>query len=156
MRYRSFPRIPDLKLSVLGFGCMRLPTLGGDFTRIDEQASRCLIEHAIDAGVNYVDTAWPYHGGQSEMFLGRVLDARVRQRVLLATKLPVWLVNQESDWERLLDEQRARLQVTLASIGDAVIATDAPLITHQLNRLAKRAALGIGPARGPSARRADP
>ncbi len=110
MRYRSLARIPDLKLSALGFGCMRLPVLGGDFARIDEQAARRLLEQAIDAGVNYVDTAWPYHGGQSEAFVGRVLQGRHRQRVLLATKLPVWLVKQESDWERLLDEQRARLR----------------------------------------------
>ncbi len=110
MRYRSFPKIPGLNISVLGFGCMRLPQLGGDAARIDETLATRLVEQAIDAGVNYFDTAWPYHGGQSEAFLGRVLCRGLRDRVLLATKLPVWLVRTESDWERLLDEQRARLQ----------------------------------------------
>src|SRR5512143_1007647 len=110
MRYRTFPKIPDLKISVLGFGCMRLPTIGGDATKIDEPLATRLVEQAIDAGVNYFDTAWPYHGGQSELFLGRVLRGRARDRVLVADKLPVWLVTTESDWERLLDEQRARLQ----------------------------------------------
>ena len=111
MRYRSFPRIPGVPVSVLGFGCMRLPVLGGDPQRIDEEPARKLLRQAIDAGVNYVDTAYPYHGGQSEPFVGRALKDGYRDRVQLATKLPVWLVQRESDWERLLDEQLKRLDV---------------------------------------------
>ena len=110
MRYRSFPKIPGLNISALGFGCMRLPTRGGDWTKIDEPLATRLLEQAVDAGVNYFDTAWPYHGGQSELFLGRLLRHGLRDRVLLATKLPVWLVKSDADWERLLDEQRAHLQ----------------------------------------------
>ena len=108
---RSFPRIPGLPVSVLGFGCMRLPVIGGDMARIDEEAAQRLLWNAIDAGVNYVDTAYPYHGGQSEPFVGRALaQGGYRGKVQLATKLPVWLVQSEGDWERLLDEQLSRLQ----------------------------------------------
>src|SRR5512133_2629268 len=110
MRYRTLPKIPDLQISVLGFGCMRLPVVDRDPTKIDESLATRLIEQAIDAGVNYFDTAWPYHDGQSEVFLGRVLRGGLRNRVLLADKLPVWLVKTEPDWDRLLDEQRGRLQ----------------------------------------------
>ena len=109
MRYRSFPAVSGTRVSVLGFGCMRLPVVGGDMARIDEGPAQALLRQAIDAGVNYVDTAYPYHGGQSEPFVGRALKDGYRERVLLATKMPVWLVNAESDWERLLDEQLRRL-----------------------------------------------
>ena len=111
MRYRTFPRIPGVPVSVLGFGCMRLPVIAGDMQRIDEEPARQLLRQAIDAGVNYVDTAYPYHGGQSEPFVGRALKDGYRDRVQLATKLPVWLVQGERDWERLLDEQLKRLDV---------------------------------------------
>ncbi len=110
MQYRSFPGIPGEKISVLAFGCMRLPVVGHDMARIDEPLAARLLDQAIEAGVNYVDTAWPYHNGESERFLGRFLPDGRRSKINLATKLPVWLVRDESDWERLLDEQRARLR----------------------------------------------
>jgi len=88
---------------------MRLPTLGGELARIDEAAATRLLHDAMDAGVNYVDTAWSYHEGQSEPFVGRALRGGRRDRVRLATKLPVWLVESERDWERLLDAQLERL-----------------------------------------------
>lgn len=110
MRYRTFPKIPGLPVSVLGFGCMRLPVAGGDPARIDEARATRLLRDAVEAGVNYVDTAYPYHGGQSEAFVGRALRDGHRRRVQLATKCPVWLVQGEGDWERLLDEQLRRLQ----------------------------------------------
>ncbi len=109
MQYRTFPKIPDLKISILAFGCMRLPIVDGDYSRIDKAAATRLLHEAIEAGVNYVDTAFVYHGGQSEPFLGEALRGGRRHRVLLATKLPVWLVKEEADWERLLEEQRRRL-----------------------------------------------
>jgi predicted aldo/keto reductase-like oxidoreductase len=108
MRYCSFPKIPGLPISALGFGCMRLPTVSGDPARIDEEAAARLVHQAIDAGVNYFDTAWPYHGQQSEPFLGRAVAGR-RHQVQLATKLPVWGVEKESDWERFIDQQLVRL-----------------------------------------------
>lgn len=110
MKYRSFPKIPGLPISALGFGCMRLPTVRGDPARLDEETAARLVHQAIDAGVNYFDTAWPYHGQQSEPFLGRAIKGR-RHQVQLATKLPVWLVEQERDWERLLDRQLVKLAV---------------------------------------------
>ena len=109
MQYRSFPRVPHLKISTLGFGCMRLPTIGSDQSRIDEELATRLIRRAIEAGVNYVDTAYPYHGGQSESLVARALRDGYRARVQLATKLPTWLVKSESDWERLLDQQLEKL-----------------------------------------------
>jgi predicted aldo/keto reductase-like oxidoreductase len=108
MQYRSFPKIPELPISTLGFGCMRLPTVAGNPAHIEVDAATRLIHQAIDAGVNYFDTAWPYHGQQSEPFLGRALKGR-RHEVQLATKLPVWMVEQESDWERFIDQQLVKL-----------------------------------------------
>jgi len=109
MQYRSMPRTPGEPLSLLGFGCMRLPVLEGDMRRIDEARALPLVRKAVDLGVNYLDTAYPYHGGESEPFVGRVLKDGYRDKVRLATKLPVWLVQGERDWERLLDEQLKRL-----------------------------------------------
>jgi uncharacterized protein len=109
LQYRSFPAIPDLKVSTLAFGCMRLPAIGGDQSGIDEPLTIRLIREAIDAGVNFVDTAYPYHGGQSEIVVGRALKDGYRARVQLSTKLPTWQVRSESDWERLLDTQLGKL-----------------------------------------------
>ena len=109
MQYRSFPKIPGLPISVLGFGCMRLPVVDGDPARIDEACATRLLREAIDDGVNYIDTAYPYHGGRSESFVGRALKDGYRRRVRLATKCPTFLVQAEGDWERFLDEQLRRL-----------------------------------------------
>jgi len=110
MQYRSFPKFPDLRISSLGFGAMRLPVIGGEQARIDEEAATVLVREAIDAGVNYLDTAWVYHAGQSEPCLGRALAGGWRQKVQLATKCPVWEVKVEGDFDRLLDAQLERLQ----------------------------------------------
>jgi uncharacterized protein len=112
MQYRALPKHPDVHLPLLGFGCMRLPIVGREFSRIDEPAAASLIESAIDRGVTYLDTAYPYHGGESERFLGRFLERGLRQRVQLATKLPTWLLKAEGDAERLLDEQLGRLRTS--------------------------------------------
>ena len=105
MLYRNAPGTGD-ELSILGFGCMRLAQKDG---RIDEERAARQIRHAIDRGVNYVDTAWPYHGGESERFLGRALAGGYRERVKLATKLPAWLVKDRSDMDRFLDAQLEKL-----------------------------------------------
>lgn len=109
MRYRTFGRL-DWKPSALGFGAMRLPMLDGDDGRIDEDLATRMVRTAIDRGVNYVDTAWPYHSGESERFLGRCLRDGYRERIRLATKLPSWLVETPDDFDRFLDEQQRRLE----------------------------------------------
>lgn len=107
MRYRRMPGVAA-PLSVLGFGAMRLPEAPDG--RIDRPSATALVRRAIDAGVNYVDTAYPYHDGESEPFLGEALGDGYRERVHLATKLPGWLVARREDMDRLLDEQRERLR----------------------------------------------
>ena len=106
MLYREIQKNED-RLSILGFGCMRLPEMDG---KIDEELATRQLRHAIDQGVNYVDTAYPYHMGQSEPFLGRALSEGYREKVRLATKLPTWFVEKREDMDRFLAEQLGKLQ----------------------------------------------
>ncbi|MCX7023167.1 MAG: aldo/keto reductase [Spirochaetes bacterium] len=108
MLYRTFPRDPDTRISALGLGFMRLPLLDG---AIDVEASDDMVRAAVDSGVNYFDTAYVYHDGTSEPYVGSVVERLgVRDRVLLATKSPIWLAKTASDFDRFLDEQLARLK----------------------------------------------
>ena len=107
MKYRNFPNT-DITASVLGMGCMRLPTADG---KIDRPEAIKMIRHAIDSGVTYVDTAYPYHGGESELVVGEALKDGYREKVTLATKLPMWKVESFEDMEKTLDEQLKKLQV---------------------------------------------
>lgn len=110
MHYRSFPCAPDKKISILGFGCMRLPYLNNDSGQINEQESIKMIRYAIDNGVNYIDTAYPYHKGNSELLVAKALKDGYREKVYLATKHPVWLVEEYADFEKYLDEQLTKLE----------------------------------------------
>jgi predicted aldo/keto reductase-like oxidoreductase len=105
MLYRTIEKTGDT-LSILGFGAMRLPELDG---KIDEARATRQIRHAIDKGVNYVDTAWGYHRGASEPFVGRALADGYREKVRLATKLPHWAVRSRQDMDRFLAQQLERL-----------------------------------------------
>jgi len=109
MRYRPFGRL-DFQVSALGFGAMRLPVIDRDPAKINEPEAIRMIRYAIDHGVNYVDTAWPYHGGHSEELVGQALTEGYRQKVKLATKLPVRLAQSAQDFDRFLNEQLKRLK----------------------------------------------
>jgi len=109
VQYRPFGKT-GFDVSALGFGTMRLPVTGGDPANIDRRETIRMIRHAIDNGVNYVDSAYAYHNGQSEVVLGEALRDGYRGRVKIATKLPTWLVQEEEDVEKLLDTQLERLQ----------------------------------------------
>jgi len=110
MQYRQFGPL-DWQVSALGFGAMRLPRTGDDPGDIDEPLATRMIRQAIDQGLNYLDTAYPYHGGKSEPFVGRVLKDGYRDKVRLATKLPCWLVEKREDFDKYLNEQLQRLEV---------------------------------------------
>src|SRR5512138_1514258 len=107
MLYRKNPKNGD-ELSILGFGCMRLPVK--EDGSIDEERATSQVHYAIDHGVNYIDTAWPYHMEQSEPFVGRALADGYREKVKLATKLPCWLVNSQDDMDHFLNAQLEKLQ----------------------------------------------
>jgi predicted aldo/keto reductase-like oxidoreductase len=109
MQYRSFGKL-DWQPSALGFGCMRLPILNGQTENIDQDKVNEMIHRAVEAGINYYDTAYGYHGGKSEPALGKALAGGLREKVRVATKSPVWLINKPDDFDRLLDEQLKRLQ----------------------------------------------
>jgi hypothetical protein len=109
MKYRSFGKL-NYKPSALGFGAMRLPILGEDPAKIDEKEAIRMIHYAVDNGVNYLDTAYPYHKGESEIVVGKALRGEYRGKVKLATKLPSWLVNSKLDFDRFLNEQLKKLQ----------------------------------------------
>jgi len=119
MQYRRLGKT-GIEVSALGFGCMRLPTLGAP-DRIDETAATDLLHEAIEAGVNYIDTAWFYHSavamagaGESEPFVGRALSGGPgegwRKRVYLATKLPQQLIKTREEMDGFLARQLERLQ----------------------------------------------
>lgn len=91
MNYRKMTKTGD-ELSILGYGCMRFPTKNGS---IDVEKTEEQLCYAISQGVNYIDTAFPYHGGSSETVLGKILSNGLRDKVKLATKLPIYMVNKQ-------------------------------------------------------------
>lgn len=107
MEYRQFEKL-GVSPSLLGFGCMRFPQ-NPDGSICEPEAEK-MLDTAIQAGVSYIDTAYPYHNGDSEPFVGRVLKKYDRSRLFLATKLPVWNVKTLDDAKHLFQEQLDRLQ----------------------------------------------
>lgn len=107
MLYRTIPKNGD-ELSILGFGCMRLASNADG--SIDEERAAKQVRSAIDHGINYIDTAWPYHLGESEPFVGRALSGGYREKVKLATKLPSWLIESREDMDTFLNAQLEKLQ----------------------------------------------
>jgi predicted aldo/keto reductase-like oxidoreductase len=109
MNYRSFGRL-DWKPSALGFGTMRLPLIADDSSAIDEKQAIAMLHTGVDAGINYIDTAYPYHGGNSEVLVGKALQGGYRDRVHLATKMPSWLIETSQDMTQRFNEQLERMQ----------------------------------------------
>ena len=97
----------DVEVFPLGFGCMRFPTKGG---KIDRKTSTEMIRHAIDEGVNYIDTAYYYHDQESEEFVGEALGDGYREKVYLATKCPIYDLTDEITFEQRLETQLERLK----------------------------------------------
>lgn len=109
MKYRKFGTT-GLELSALGFGTMRLPLM--EDGTIDEEQAIAMIRYGIDQGINYVDTAYPYHQGHSETLVGKALLDGYREKTYVATKCPVWLIEKEEDFDRILAEQMEKLGVS--------------------------------------------
>jgi predicted aldo/keto reductase-like oxidoreductase len=109
MKYRKFGKL-DWKVSVLGFGVMRLPLLDEDMANVDEPESIRMLRYAIDHGVNYLDSGYMYHMGKSEPIIARALQDGYREKVRVATKLPVRLLESAQEFDRYFNEQLKRLQ----------------------------------------------
>lgn len=107
MKYRKY-EIGNTELSLLGFGVMRLPVLEDGHT-VDEAEAIRMIHYAADNGVNYFDTAYVYHGGESERVLGKALSGGLREKVMIATKLPYWLMKDPSEMQEKFEESLERL-----------------------------------------------
>lgn len=122
MKYRKMGSL-QWDVSALGFGCMRLPT-SGLLHRVNEKYAIEILRHGIDLGINYLDTAWFYHLGQSEKIIGKALGDGYRKKVHLVTKLPMILVRKEDDFDNFLDRQLNRLQTDHLDI----------YLFHMLNR----------------------
>ncbi len=108
MNYRSFGKL-EWSASALGFGCMRLP-VNGNNNEIDRPLSMKMIRYAIDHGVNYIDTAYTYQQGESEVLIGEALKDGYREKVKIATKMPNSLIHSQQDMDKYLDKQIQRLR----------------------------------------------
>ncbi|MFX1490162.1 MAG: aldo/keto reductase [Promethearchaeota archaeon] len=107
MKYRKMGSL-EWEVSALGFGAMRLPINAN--MQVNEEEAIKMIRYAIDHGVNYVDTAYPYHNGESEKIVGKALKDGYREKVHLTTKSPIWMIKKAEDFDTFLNEQIERLQ----------------------------------------------
>ena len=96
------------KLSALGLGCMRLPTLDGDYSKIDEARVREMVAYAFENGINYFDTAWGYHEGKSEPMMGKVLSEYPRESYNLASKFPGFSLDNMKKVKEIFESQLER------------------------------------------------
>ncbi|MGL4669343.1 MAG: aldo/keto reductase [Methanobacteriaceae archaeon] len=116
MQYRELGTTGE-KVSVLGFGAMRFPTINGKNSQINEKEAFEMLNFSYDNGINYFDTAYPYHGegindgGVSEPIIGEFLNTITRKKVNVATKLPCWLIEKKEDMDFYLDQQLKRLDI---------------------------------------------
>lgn len=108
MIYREFQ---DLKLSALGMGAMRLPVVNGDDASIDEAAAFAMVDEAMAKGVNYYDTAWGYHNGNSELVMGRALARYPREKFYLATKFPGYDLSNMPKVKEIFEKQLEKCRV---------------------------------------------
>ena len=108
MIYKKFR---DVELSALGFGTMRLPVKGGDYSAIDERAAEEMIDYAFQNGVNYFDTAWGYHNGESERVIGKLLSKYPRESFYLASKFPGYDLSNMDKAEEIFEEQLKKCRV---------------------------------------------
>ena len=109
MKYKNFTK-DNIEVSRLGFGLMRLPTIDDDNAKIDYKKSKELVEKALELGINYFDTAYNYHSQQSEIFTGEFFSGGMREKIHIASKNPVWLIEKPEDFEKYLDIQLQKLQ----------------------------------------------
>ena len=101
----------DMKLSYLGMGTMRLPVIDGDDSRIDEESALRMYDRAFESGINYFDTAWGYHAGNSELVTGKALKRYPRDKFYLATKFPGYDVSNMTKAPEIFEKQLEKLQV---------------------------------------------
>ena len=108
MIYKQFQ---DIQLSTLGMGCMRLPTCEGNTKKIDMDATRAMVAYAMEKGVNYFDTAWGYHGGESELAMGEILKEYPRDSFYLASKFPGYDLSNMNKIQEVFERQLQKCQV---------------------------------------------